>query len=72
MDDRYFLNQKNFTNNKIITEQKIITVINHPKILDNNPLTLLPSIFLSFAIFIIITSIGTKIIPLIVAAYNNI
>jgi hypothetical protein len=27
---------------------------------------------LSLAIFIIITSIGTRIIPLMVAAYNNI
>jgi hypothetical protein len=58
----------NFKNKKVITEHKIITVIVHPIILDNSPLTLLPSIFLSSAIFIIITSVGTKIIPLMVAA----
>ena len=69
---RYYLNHINFKNKKVITEHKIITVIVHPKILDNSPLTLLPSIFLSLAIFIIITRIGTKIIPLMVAAYNNI
>lgn len=57
---------------KMITKNKIITVIDHPIILENNPLTRLPSILLSLAIFIIITSIGTKISPLIVAAYNNI
>jgi hypothetical protein len=55
-----------------ITKNKIITVIDHPITLENIPLTLLPSIILSLAILIIITSIGTKIIPLIVAAYNNI
>jgi hypothetical protein len=55
-----------------MTEPKIIKVIVHPKILGNSPFTLLPSIFVSLAIFIIITSIGTKIIPLMVAAYNNI
>jgi hypothetical protein len=55
-----------------ITKNKIITVIDHPIALENVPLTRLPSIFLSLAILIIITSIGTKIIPLIVAAYNNI
>jgi len=57
---------------KMINKNKIITVIDHPIILENTPLTRLPSICLSLAILIIITSIGTKIIPLIVAAYNNI
>ncbi|HEU5460656.1 MAG TPA: hypothetical protein VFU79_00130 [Nitrososphaeraceae archaeon] len=56
----------------MITKNKIITVIDHPITLETIPFTLLPSISLSFAILIIIISIGTKIIPLIVAAYNNI
>jgi hypothetical protein len=56
----------------MITKNKIITVIDHPITLENIPFTLLPSISLSFAILIINISIGTKIIPLIVAAYNNI
>ena len=57
---------------KTITKNKIITVIGHPITLENTPLTRLPSICLSLAIIIIIISIGTKIIPLIVATYNNI
>ena len=56
---------------KTITKNKIITVIDHPITLENTPLTLLPSICLSLAILIIIISIGTKIIPLIVGAYDH-
>jgi hypothetical protein len=39
---------------KINATNKIITVIDHPITLENNPLTRLPSISLSLAIFIII------------------
>ena len=56
----------------VTTAYNIIKIINHPRILEHNPLTPFPSIFLSLAILIIIIRIGTKIIPLIVAAYNNI
>ena len=39
---------------KINATNKIITVIDHPITFENNPLTRLPSISLSLAIFIII------------------